>query len=183
MKRTRLVIVVAVTALAGCSKPNPDTQEPASKPIASPEVREPAKADQTPKTYTATQDMRKIVGKMGKEATARPKAGVTAEPLFDALEAKANIKLLERKQFMGATVGAAFCAGGTTEATATSQAVNVAMCEYPDDASAQASLELMNKNLPLANTRREEHHAAVLTVTGKSDDARVDAAFKVFESL
>ena len=181
MKRTCLVVALAF--IAACSKPNNNTQEPATKPIASPEVREPPKADDTAKTYTATQDMRKIIGKMGKEATARPKAGVTAEPLFDALEAKANIKLLERKQFMGATVGAAFCAGGTTEATATSQAVNVAMCEYADDASAQASLEEMNKNLPLANTRREEHHAAVMTVTGKSDDARVEAAFKVFESL
>jgi hypothetical protein len=183
VKRTLVIVLTSLAAAAGCSKPNNNAQEPASQPIASPEVREPAKADQTPKTYTATQDMRKIIGKMGKEATARPKAGVTAEPLFDALEAKANIKLLERKQFMGATVGAAFCAGGATEATATSKPVNVAMCEYADDASAQASLEEMNKNLPLANTRREEHHAAVMTVTGSSDDARVDAAFKVFESL
>jgi hypothetical protein len=172
-----------VSVAAACSKPASNAQEPASKPIAAPVTREPASDEAKAKSYTATQDMRMMIGKMGREAAGRPKVGITAEPLFDALEAKANIKLAERKQFMGAAVRAAFCAGGTTDATTASQPINVAMCEYADDASAQASLEMMNANFPIANTRREAHHAAVMTVTGNPDDARFAAAFKVFESL
>jgi hypothetical protein len=114
------------------------------------------------------------------EAANRPKAGVLAEPLFDALDSKAGIKLEARRQYMGATLHAAFCAGGNT-----GDHVTVAMCEYADDKAAQASLDYMNKYFPVgAKGVRRMHHAAVMTViAADKTDPRIAKAMATFESM
>ncbi len=120
---------------------------------------------------------------MGQEAQHRPKVGITAEPLFDALEQKAGIKLAQRQQYFGKSMHAAFCAGGQTAEPNPSKLI-VAMCEYPDDASAKEGAAFMNKTFASDGGRREAHNAAVLTVIAmREGDERVAAAFKVFESL
>ena len=194
MKRTRgFIFVGVIVGLAGlaasCSKPKPDTDTESSKPIASPQLPEGAPTQvQVPSRnadgkYTPTTDVRLVIGTMGQEAQQRPKVGITAEPLFDALEEKANIKLAQRQQYMGKTMHAAFCAGGQTDEP-NPQKLIVAMCEYPDDAAANASLEFMNHTFSSDGGRREAHHAAVLTIiASRAGDQRVDTAFKVFESL
>jgi hypothetical protein len=191
VKRTSVFVSgvsIAAVAVAACGKPHPDNQE-TSKPIAAPVLPEgqptngPAHGTNKDGKYIPTTDMHLIIGTMGQEAKNRPKAGVTAEPLFDALEEKAHITLAQRQQYMGQSVHAAYCAGGQT-ADANTVKLTVAMCEYPDDAAAVASLEYMNKTFAFDNTRREAHHAAVMTViAAKPGDVRVDEAFKVFESL
>jgi hypothetical protein len=188
VKRSHFVIAV-VAAAAGCSKPNQNSQpEPASKPI-TPVTAEiantptPGAANNAAGKYTPTTNVQPIVNQMSKEAAARPKAGVLAEPLFDALEAKANIKLDKRQQYLGKTIGAAYCAGGDSTPVGSSPTLTVAMCEYPDEAAAKAGLDMMNKDFPIAGAHREEHRAAVLTIVANADDPRIDTAFKVFESL
>jgi hypothetical protein len=170
----------------GCGKPNHDPQ--VSQPIAAPKVPEGTpthvEVPKNSKLPAAATDLHAILGNMGAEAQNRPRAGVLAEPLFDALEEKANIKLPTRTQYMGSSMNASFCAGGRSEPTTASQALTVAMCEYTDDAAAKASLDYMNKTFNMTGARREMHKAAVLTIiASKADDPRVDVAFKVFESL
>lgn len=199
MKRTYELfafgLVVGGGMAAASCKPSSDSQAASSKPIAAPVLAEGGQGAQsaqarTPATngangkYVPTTDMHLIIGTMGQEAKNRPKAGITAEPLFDALEANANIKLGQRQQYMGQSMHAAFCAGGMTEEPATADQLTVSMCEYADDAAALASLQYMNHTFKLVGARREAHHAAVLTVISHhADDPRVDAAFKVFDSL
>jgi hypothetical protein len=131
-----------------------------------------------------TTDTRQLVGDLQNEAMHRPKAGVLAEPLFDALDQKATIHLGQRQQYAGFTMKASFCAGGTTTDSAPADRLTVSMCEYSDDKAAKASLDFMNSRFPIKNARREEHHAAVLTIVAlNATDARVDQAFKIFESL
>jgi hypothetical protein len=180
-------LCISVLLAVGCGKPN--TEQPAqAKPIVAPSVPEGMSTHAPiPKSAglpAAATDLHTVLGNMGQEAANRPRAGVLAEPLFDALEEKANIKLPSRNQYMGASMHASFCAGGRTEATSASKPLTVAMCEYTDDAAAKASLDYMNSTFNMTNSRREVHKAAVLTIVATSaDDPRVDAAFKVFENL
>jgi hypothetical protein len=181
------LVVAGGMAAASCGKASSDSEAASSKPIAAPvlrdSTREAAQAQANGKAVPTT-DMHLILGTMGQEAKNRPKAGITAEPLFDALEAKANIKLAQREQYMGQSMHAAFCAGGLTTDQASADQLTVSMCEYPDDAAAQASLQYMNHTFNVAGARREAHHAAVLTIISHhADDHRVDAAFQVFDSL
>jgi hypothetical protein len=188
MRTHVFVMFVGVVGVAACGKPKTDAPQQSEKPIASPTLPE-GTPTQTPAQkasgkYVPTTDVRLMIGSMGQEAQNRPKAGITAEPLFDALEERAAIKLAQREQYMGKTMHAAFCAGGQTDEANTERLI-VAMCEYPDDAAAQASLEFMNRTFTTnSSSRREAHHAAVLTViASRAGDLRVDTAFKVFESL
>lgn len=172
----------------GCSKGKADsvpstpseqeaTSSKAIEPMKIPD--DPAAKGNAPTEHKPTTDVRQMTTKMQYEAAHRPKAGVTAEVLFDALEANAGIKLQERRQYVGSTMHASFCAGGLT-----TDHVTVAMCEYPDDKAAQAGLDYMNQYFNFPDAHREMHHAAVMTVIAKGDTAgRVDKAFKAFAAL
>lgn len=181
MRWSTLILV----SLVACSKPSEEAK-PESKPIEpmkipDPSAPTPGAAARTSPTRnpTPTTDVRALMGKMEVEAAKRPKAGVLAEPLFDALEDKVGIKLDSRRQYVGETMKASFCAGGYTE-----DHVTIAMCEYPDDKAAQASLEYMNKYFPVSKGGRRMHHAAVMTIiTPTATDPRIDKAITTFESL
>jgi hypothetical protein len=167
-----------VVLLAACKSPEPARE---SKPVEPAPAPAPVAArEATPAAHTPTTDPRVLVSKMQLEAANRPKAGVLAEPLFDALEAKADIKLAERRQYLGATLHAAFCAGGNSV-----DHVTVAMCEYADDKAAQVSLDYMNQYFPVgAKGERRMHHAAVMTVVAANKtDPRVAKAMAAFESM
>jgi hypothetical protein len=152
-------------SFGACSKPAPAT-EPAAPP--------PISAQPTP-----VRDVRALVGKLGLEADHRPKAGVTAEQLFDALDG-AGVKLTSRTQYVGEIMKAAFCAGGRT-----TEGLVVAMCEYGSDREAAAGLAYMNSTFSFAAATRQAHHAAVMTVVNPSHahDDLVARAFTTFQTL
>lgn len=190
----RFYMVAAFAALVSCSKSSA-TQPPAAGSgsagiVAPTEQQLGSGGDAVAALHKAngqlvpTTDTRQLVGDLQNEAMHRPKAGVLAEPLFDALDQKANIHLAQRQQFAGFTMKASFCAGGRSSDASADQRLTVSLCEYADDKTAKDSLAFMNSRFPVKNARREEHHAAVLTIVAlAASDTRVDQAFKVFESL
>ncbi len=165
---TRFIALSLV--LAACSRPTP-LPEPAAAPapLSTPVATQP----------TPVRDVRALVGKLGFEADHRPKAGVTAEQLFDALDG-AGVKLTSRTQYVGEIMKAAFCAGGRT-----SEGLVVAMCEYGNDREAAAGLAYMNSTFSFATATRQAHKAAVMTVVNQSHahDDLVARAFTTFQTL
>jgi len=155
---TRLVALAIV--LVACDHPTPAPPPPPSTEIA------------------PSQDVRGLVGTLQHEAAHRPKAGVMAEQLFDALDT-AGIKLASRTQYVGATMQAAFCAGGR------SGELVIAMCEYASDHDADAGLAFMNARFGMPTATRRAHRGAVMTVVHQpgADIAAVDRAFATFQSL
>src|SRR5262245_59500374 len=60
-----------------------------------------------------SQDISAIVERLAWEAQHRPKLDVTAERVFDALE-RAGVSVVGKRQYLGVTLGASYCAGGMT---------------------------------------------------------------------
>jgi hypothetical protein len=167
---TRLVAFSLATfstfSICACTKPTPEGEPAAASPLISTQP-------------TPVRDVRALVGKLGVEADHRPKAGVTAEQLFDALDG-AGVKLTSRTQYVGEIMKAKFCAGGRTL-----EGLVVAMCEYGSDREAAAGLAYMNSTFAFAAATRQVHRAAVMTVVNQSHahDDLVARAFTTFETL
>ena len=154
---TSLACLVAGLALFGCSKKKDDApaakpDEVAVKPGIAPIHIEPEVAQ------ALGTDVHGMVNKLAQEAQHRPKAGVLAEQVFDALD-KVGVVIQQRTQYFGSIIQASFCAGGKTATE-----LSLSVCEYPDEKSAEAGLASMNKHFNFAEVTRAVHKAAVITV-------------------
>ena len=95
--------------------------------------------------------------------------------MLDAIDA-AGLPLADRKQFLGLTAHASFCAGGTTK-----DGVGISICEYESADAATAAKAYVDRQYAFADTTRTAHGSALLTVVGSREAA--ERAVHAFQAL
>lgn len=165
----RLAIASLITSLAallaGCRH---DAREPAPNA----ETSDPAVREVSP-----GHDVTALRARLADEAHHRAAVRLPAERVLDALE-RAQLRLVERKQFLGATVHAAYCLGGRT-----GEGLAVAVCEYADPVAAEASKQFMDREFAAMSpwARRRAHETLVLTIADPAGIPHDEIAAQVFE--
>ena len=165
--RGLFLIAIATTVSASCSRRDAAT-EPAVANSSRPAPRE-------TRAIEPSKDVSELVRHLETEARSRPPSGITAEQVFDALE-RAGMSITARKQYLGASMQASYCAGGSMEGIALS------VCEYPSMAAAELGKRFMDERFGklTPHASREVHGNAVLTIGDKRGDvtSRAVAVFK-----
>ena len=95
-------------------------------------------AGATGKRVDPSKELSPLIGRLQYEARHRPPAEVPAEHVLDEL-ARAQLEVVERRQYVGAAVKAAYCLGGTTRS-----GVALSVCEYPNAEAAAAGKQFMD---------------------------------------
>lgn len=108
------------------------------------------------------------MGRLGREASSRPKVSPTADEVLAALE-KAGADIPSKQQSLGDTYKANYCIGGYT----VDGAFALSACEYTDAAAADAGRDLSKQILVRVTTRDVWSHKAdtLAIVQLKADDA------------
>ncbi|HEY1556286.1 MAG TPA: hypothetical protein VGF94_15730 [Kofleriaceae bacterium] len=88
----------------------------------------------------------------------------------------AGLALADRRQFLGLTAHASYCAGGTTK-----DGIGISVCEYTTPADATAAKAFVDRQYAFADTTRVTHGAALLSVVGSRDAA--ERANRAFQAL
>ncbi len=127
----------------------------------------------TQKTLEPATNVSSLAARLSYEAVHRPAGAITAERVFDALDA-AGMSLAQRTQYAGIVMQASYCAGGKSR-----DGLVVAICEYPTHDAALAGKQLMDREFPLATARREVRGSTVMTAIGD----RRDRALETFATL
>jgi hypothetical protein len=131
MSRTVLTLgVIATLGLAsglGCSKKK-------AAPVAS--EKAPAAPSAVPPARTIPGGLASLPKRLQEEARSRPDGTPKAEEVFTNFAA-AGLALGTPRQYLGATLGASYCAGGRTES-----GLQVAVCEFPSADAARKGKEL-----------------------------------------
>ncbi|HEU0033855.1 MAG TPA: hypothetical protein VFQ53_24675 [Kofleriaceae bacterium] len=166
-----LVVLVGAAACGTSDVPASPATAPGAAPVAS-----------TTKTVPPSQNVQLLVGRLQQEAANRPAVALPAERVFEAL-GRAGLALPQTRQYVGLTMQASYCAGGTT-----ADHVVVAACEYPTQAAAQAGLDHMNHVFGTAapHAQRVVHATTVVTITpppGPDHDRIVERAFTAVRAL
>lgn len=115
-----------------------------------------------PEVLEPSRDISPIVERLAWEAQNRPQGGgIRAEEAFDALE-RAGLVVGGRRQYLGITMRASYCAGGTT-----ADGVAVSICEYPSKQAADAGKTFVDAQFSAMTprARRVVHRHALLTVS------------------
>ena len=165
----RLAIAPLVSSLllslAGC-------RHDAGAPAANAETAEPAVREVSP-----SHDLTALRARLADEAHRRAAVRLPVEQVLDALE-RAQLRIVERKQFLGATVHADYCLGGRTD-----DGLAVAACEYADPAAAEAGKQFMDLEFAAMSrwARRSAHETIVLTIADPSGTPHDQIAAHVFE--
>lgn len=141
--------------------------------------KEPAPAPKRPAEsgFRLTQPSQAVlVARLGAEQAAhRAGEGRRAEAVLAALES-AGVKIVQPQQYLGTSVAATYCIGGRTGA-----GLAVAVCEYPDEASARSGRETLLGKFKGSATRDVRLHGTLtMTLTGKNvaEKERAVAAFE-----
>lgn len=152
-------IVVAVTACGG--------DHATQAPVAS------AAKPQT-KQVEPSQQLAPLIARLRYEQIHRKPTKLTAERVLDALE-RSGIGVGERRQFLGATVRAIYCAGGTT-----ADHVAISICEYATPEAALAGKQFMDKRFAAMNlnAHRVVRDRTVLSVV---DPASTGSSARILE--
>jgi hypothetical protein len=133
----------------------------------------PTPAPSQPKTLQPATNVSALAARLQYEAANRPAGAISAERVFDALDA-AGMSLAQRMQYAGVVMHASYCAGARG-----SDGLVVAICEYPTHDAALAGKQLMDREFPLATARREVRGSTVMTAIGD----RRDRALETFATL
>ncbi|HTR55189.1 MAG TPA: hypothetical protein VMJ10_31115 [Kofleriaceae bacterium] len=123
----------------------------------------------------SAKDLGPLAARLQYEAAHRPTSGLRAERVLDAIDA-AGLQLADRKQFLGLTAHASFCAGGTTR-----DGVGISICEYDSAAAATAAKAYVDRQYAFADATRTAHGSALLTVIGSHE--ATERAVHAFEAL
>lgn len=166
----RLTVASLVASLVACQH---DAGEPA------PNVQS---SDPAVRAVEPSHDLTPLLARLAYEAHHRPAVRLPVERVLDALD-RAKLRIIERKQFLGAGVHARYCLGGRTSA-----GLAIAACEYEDLAAAEAGKELMERQFSAMSpwARRRVHGAIVLTIadpSGFAHDELAAHAFEIFAAL
>ena len=182
----RCVLAVSIVfALFACSKKS-DAPQPAPAAASEPGTASgsaPAAASGgEAKVVEPSTDVRGLVGALENEAANRPATGIKVEQVFDALD-KAGLTITRRKQHLGKTVHASYCAGGRIQ-----DGMPVNVCEYADAKQANESLAFINMQYGKAvpNAKRVLKGSTIFTIVPADPEKQrdlVDRATSTFMSL
>jgi hypothetical protein len=171
----------ALALSLGACRGNPSAPAPTTAPEAAPTIGVAPVAVEAPDTHALqpATDTRSLVGRMNYEATHRPQVAITADKVLDVAIA-AGLKLDSRKQYLGVTMKAAYCVGGTT-----ADGIAVSACEFPTPESAVAGLAFMNEAFKNLNVgQRVAHSTTVLSIVGHDQNTpQIRDAFAKFAAL
>ena len=145
---------IPLVSLVACSKATPSAP-PAPSP--SPAAAATPAVAQTKQLDPAT-DLSSLAERMQYEASHRPGAKVDADVVLDALE-RAGIQLHKRRQYLGATMHASYCAGGTS-----AEGVAVSVCEYANHDTAMAAKQFIDKQYAAIDAMRVVQGQTLLVV-------------------
>jgi len=164
------LIISLVASLGGC-------RHEAREPARNAETSDPAVREVSP-----SHDLTALLARLADEAHHRAAIRLPVERVLDALE-RAQLRVVERKKFLGATVHAAYCLGGRT-----GDGLSIAACEYADPAAAEAGQQFMDREFAAMSpwARRSTHETIVLTIadpSGAPHDEIAARAFEVFAAL
>jgi hypothetical protein len=169
MKRMWLVLPLlcgACQRTASRSAPAPAARHEGAKPF------EPIQAND-----------RALFAQLDFERKNRPMDTPRVEQVLDAVE-NGGLRLEARKQFLGRTVGALFCAGGQT-----TSGTGLAVCEFADEAAAHNGREYSLRAFAKVFPHRQllVNRKTVLTIVTPSatpeQEAQAKTAAQVFERL
>jgi len=152
-----LCIAAAVGATA-CKRTSHDEGTVSAAPATVPETT----SMPSPGTTASGINLSGLGDQLHEEASNRPRAGVTVEQVFDALD-RIGIKTGPRKQLLGMAVNARYCAN-----TRVPNNLTVVVCEYSDAATAESSTAAVEKRFAAAtaNVTRKVHGSTVIAVMG-----------------
>ncbi|HEY0480878.1 MAG TPA: hypothetical protein VGD37_25360 [Kofleriaceae bacterium] len=164
----RSLFVSTIVALAACE----------SEPPAPPPAVAPASAA-APKLIEPSKELSPLVARLRYEANHRPASSVTAERVFDALD-RSDIRVTERRQYLGASMRASYCLGGQT-----GDDIVLAVCEYPTHGAAVAGKAFMDGRFAAMapGAHREVQDVAVLTVVDPAPRAHPEIVARAFQSF
>lgn len=139
-----------------------------------------ASARSPTKQVEPSQQLAPLIARLRYEQIHRPPARISAERVLDALE-RAGVGVRERRQFLGATVRAAYCAGGTTV-----DDVAISVCEYRTPEAALAGKQLMDKRFAAMSPNahrviRDRTVLSVVELAAKGSTARILERFAAIE--
>lgn len=139
-------------------------------------------SDPAVREVSPSRDLTPLLARLAYEAHHRTAVRLPAERVLDALD-QAELRIIERKQFLGTVVHASYCLGGRTGA-----GLAIAACEYEDPAAAEAGKEFMDRGFSAMSpwARRSAHGTVVLTIadpSGLAHDELAAHAFEVFAAL
>lgn len=178
--RLLVIAMCAVTfGATACKSRSNEEAKPTAATQAEPATVPETTAMPAPGTTASGINISGLGDQLKKEATHRPASGVTSEQLFDALD-KAGLKTTDRKQVLGMTVNASYCANSRVDK------LTVVVCEYPDVAVAQSSTKIIEKRFAAAapTFTRSIHGPTVLTVIhGGNTSSVVDRIISTFTAL
>jgi hypothetical protein len=118
-----------------------------------------------------------LAEQLAAEAAGRPTNTPKAEAIFEAL-AKAGVAPIEPRQFLGRTVYAMYCFGGTT-----AKASAVTVCEYLSPEAALAGVQHAKEQFAsVPNRIFSVNQKTVLTVAG-ADASEAAKAVEIFSGL
>lgn len=161
--------------LAGCGRDR--VEQDLAPPVAPPLATSAAEA----RPMEPSHDLTALRTQLEWEAQHRPHGAVTTEQVFDALD-KVGLPVVARQQYLGASMNASYCGGGTTTA-----GTAVSICEYASPQAAQQGLRFMEEQFGKSGARvnRAAHGPAVLTIVrGEADQAEaVTRALASFQRL
>lgn len=168
----RRLVILALGSLSSCSR-----DEQPLRPSAA-ELQGKAIANAAPSGARAlepSKDVSALVLQLQSEAKNRPSGSVTAERVFTALDG-AGVSLTGRRQYLGATMKASYCAGGVTP-----DGIALSVCEYPSAEAAELGKRYMDKRFGAITpyARREVHGSTVLTIAHAAGGNRSDAISRV----
>jgi len=175
----RPLIVISLCALMACK--GKEEAPPAAKPA------EPAMVPETtempaPGTTASGINLSKLSGQLKSESSSRPNIPITVEKVWAALDG-AGVPVDRKKQILGLTVAANYCADART-----ADKIVVVVCEYPDPKSAEEAKkrteEKFGKMSP--NAIRRVNGATVLTIVSGGNvtqSPNIDKIVSTFTAL
>ena len=157
-------LVAALCAVTGCRGEGPAPGAKASPSPRSVAAGGPTSASGASRVLEPSSELSPILRRLGWEAQNRPHQGVAAERVFEAL-ARADLGVVNPRQYLAATMSASYCAGGATRA-----GLIVSGCEYGSAAAARAGKQFMDERFAAMtpHARRIVHGGTLLTIAHAS---------------
>ena len=161
-------------ALVACSK---DKSAPPPAPAPAAEAPKPAPAAEAQtKQMIPSKDVGTLVARLHYEAAHRPTVALPSEKVLDALEA-AGVHVNDRKQYLGMSMHAPYCYGGTTP-----EGIAISLCEYNSDKDASDAKAFADKQYAaIPHLRRLTKGSTLIGVGGEGPIA--DKAVETFSKL
>jgi hypothetical protein len=172
----RLALSLSIVVCVACSKATPTAPPVASQTAPTAAAAASPGAPALAKTLDPATDLSALADRMQFEASHRPGGKVNADTVLDALE-RTGMHLRKRRQYLGATMHASYCAGGTT-----SDGVAISVCEYTNHEAAMSAKQFIDKQYAAIDASRVVQGQTLLVVA-RAQPQVAELAIHTFNTL